>query len=1544
MNKRNVRFILSGIALIVIVSVTTMKSLDYFEANKIAEKRKIHKEFMENSPFKESLTWDKKTRKLKGLPPNKYFEQMWELTINPRTGKLNDGNLTLIREELIKERIQQNRVPGDGSNAWEERGPNNVGGRTRGILFDPNDPSNNTVYAGGVSGGLWVNTNISSSSSQWSRVTGVPGNLSVTSISIDPNNSNIWYIGTGEQYTGGDVVGTGVYKSTDGGTTWNSVNIPAAGSATFNYSATNLFLSGIFYVNDVIAWNNGGNTELFVGVGAYVYGDASNPSNWLGLQTAGIYRSTDGGTSWSRIEQTNMRHVQNSENYYFIPNDFEIGADNKLWVGTIGNAFGQGGGRVYSTTNGSSWTEAGASPLTDSNRVELEPSASNANKLYALTQGSSSPVHIYETTNGFASISSKALPNDADPGIPSNDFCRGQAFYDLVIEADPANDNILYVGGIDLFKSTNGGSSWSQLSHWYGGFGYQEVHADQHAIAFGNNSSSQMIFGTDGGMYYSSNAGGNILVRNNNYNVTQFVKAGIGPDGVGDTNGIFSAGAQDNGTQAFRDGNTAPGINSSEELSDGDGFYTFVDKDGQYMISTYVYNVIYRFNLPWNGVPRIQGGATTLVNSQTTGDFVNQMGYDDSANRLLTNNSSGSSYSIRSVNVAANSNSTISNAALNAKPTAFRASPFASNTWYVGMANGGLLRLTNVTNNSASFTTISTPFIGSVSSVRFGATANDLIVTIHNYGVDSVWYSSNGGSSWSSKEGNLPDIPVRDFLLNPLNNDEAIIATQLGVWNTANFNASNPTWTQAYNGMSDVSVTAFDYWAVNGDDNNNKIIASTYGRGVFTGSFTATSTPDTEAPTAPSALAASNETETTIDLSWTASTDNVGVTEYEVFQNGSSAGSVTGTTYQATGLTANTAYSFYVVAKDAAGNVSAQSNTVNTSTTAPDTTAPSTPTGLASSNVTDTSVDLSWTASTDNVGVTGYDIYQGGSLAGSSATTSYSVTGLAANTSYTFTVRAKDAAGNVSGDSNTVNVTTDSTPITYCSSQSSNINDEFIGRVQLNTIDNASGGQFYSDFTNISTTLTKGNQYTITITPTWTGTVYSEGYSVWIDYNKDGDFTDAGEQVFSQAPTTATPVSGSFTIPAGATVTSTRMRVSLSYNAIPTSCQSFTYGEVEDYTVVIAAAAPDTQAPTNPTGLSASNTTETTTDLSWNASTDNVGVTGYDVYQGATNIAAVTGTSYQVTGLSDATSYSFSVRAKDAAGNISSDSNTVNVTTLAAPTCSDGIQNGDETGIDCGGSSCAPCQSSNTILNQGFFESGWDGWVDGGGDAFRYTGSRSYEGSYSIRIRDNSGTRSSMTLNNVDLTPYDQVEVEFFFFPNSMENGEDFWLRFYNGSSWQTVATWASGSDFNNGTFYTSTITLDASQVNFASNSGFRFQCDASANNDQIYIDAVTITGITGSSSKVDNTVALGLSTSYGGTSNIDPELIVYPNPAVNILNINPDYNINSSFRIIDVAGRQVMKGQIFNNSINVSALKAGVYLIELTDEEETFLQKFVKQ
>ncbi len=240
-----------------------------------------------------------------------------------------------------------------------------------------------------------------------------------------------------------------------------------------------------------------------------------------------------------------------------------------------------------------------------------------------------------------------------------------------------------------------------------------------------------------------------------------------------------------------------------------------------------------------------------------------------------------------------------------------------------------------------------------------------------------------------------------------------------------------------------------------------------------------------------------------------------------------------------------------------------------------DTTAPSTPASLVASGTTSSSTNLTWTASTDNVAVTGYNVYRGTTLVATVTTTSYVATGLTASTAYSFSVKAKDAANNLSASSNVVNVTTlAGSTVTYCASTSNSTADEKIARVVLGTINNPSTGNAgYENFTALSTNLTRGTANTITITPSWTSTVYSEGYAVWIDYNKNGLFTDAGELVYSKATSTATSASGSFTVPTTATVGTTRMRVSMKYNGVPTSCETLSYGQVEDYSVNIVAAA-----------------------------------------------------------------------------------------------------------------------------------------------------------------------------------------------------------------------------------------------------------------------------------------------------------------------------------------------------------------------------------
>ncbi|NNF83008.1 MAG: T9SS type A sorting domain-containing protein [Flavobacteriaceae bacterium] len=307
--------------------------------------------------------------------------------------------------------------------------------------------------------------------------------------------------------------------------------------------------------------------------------------------------------------------------------------------------------------------------------------------------------------------------------------------------------------------------------------------------------------------------------------------------------------------------------------------------------------------------------------------------------------------------------------------------------------------------------------------------------------------------------------------------------------------------------------------------------------------------------------------------------------------------------------------------------------------------------------------------------------------------------------------------------------------------------------------------------------------------------------------------------------------------------------------------------------------------------------------------------------------------------MTENTTYAFYVIANDAAGNSSPQSNTVNETTLAAPTCSDGIQNGDETGVDCGGSFCPPC--SDVTLNQGFFETGWDGWIDGGGDCARVASTNSWEGSYSIRLRDNSGVSSSMTLNNIDASPYSQVEVDFYFYVNSMENGEDFWLRFFDGSSWTTVATWISGSGIANGNFYNATVPLTSAQYNFAVNSGFRFQCDASGNNDQIYIDQVTITGTNSAKGGEDSLVLVGSMTGF--TDDLE-DFKLYPVPVKGdvLFAELPEHSI-FDYVIKNLVGQIVLKGQS-EGTINVRSLKSGLYIIEVNDGDEVMTKRFIRQ
>ena len=579
----------------------------------------------------------------------------------------------------------------------------------------------------------------------------------------------------------------------------------------------------------MIVRNNEGVSEVF-----FAAADSFSSGAILGINEVGIYKSTD-GTSFTKLA---FPKTESGDEY--TPNDIEIATNNSMYVSTTRNVFGAGGGKIFQSTDGTTFSLVHSVP--NGVRTEIVTSKSDANSLYVLAQLNTDPVAIYKTIDNFGTVTDLALPDDADNGIPANDFTRGQASYDLLLRVDPNDDKIIYVGGIDLFRSEDSGTTWSQISKWSNNNNLRRldvslVHADQHGMAF--SSSSKMVFSNDGGVYFSDNGGTDIAPRKKGYNTLQFYTVGVAPTTAFAGKEYFLAGAQDNGTLLISDANG--GVNSFYETQGGDGAYSFFDQDGtdQYYIANYVYNN--SINL-YDASSGIVNRRTINNESGSNGDFINQEALDSNLDILYSNYSSGSDYIIkmyRNIKSGVVAKEDLINAGLmDAEPSALTVSPHTTDqsNLFFGLKNGKVLKIEGTTNtfpNSPEWSDITGPgFVGSVSDIAFGANEDEIFVTMHNYGVQNIWYTNNGGANWSAKEGNLPDIPVKAILQNPLRTEEVIIGTDLGVWRTADFFAASPTWIQSYNGMSNVKVTDLDL------RDDNMVFASTYGRGVFSGQFT----------------------------------------------------------------------------------------------------------------------------------------------------------------------------------------------------------------------------------------------------------------------------------------------------------------------------------------------------------------------------------------------------------------------------------------------------------------------------------------------------------------------------------------------------------------------------------------------------------------------------------------------------------------------------------------------------------------------------------
>ncbi len=286
------------------------------------------------------------------------------------------------------------------------------------------------------------------------------------------------------------------------------------------------------------------------------------------------------------------------------------------------------------------------------------------------------------------------------------------------------------------------------------------------------------------------------------------------------------------------------------------------------------------------------------------------------------------------------------------------------------------------------------------------------------------------------------------------------------------------------------------------------------------------------------------------------------------------------------------------------------------------------------------------------------------------------------------------------------------------------------------------------------------------------------------------------------------------------------------------------------------------------------------------------------------------------------------------------------------PTCNDGVQNGDETGVDCGGSFCTPCTTgcSYTTVNNNTFESGWGIWNDGGSDCRRSSNDAAYanSGSRCVRLRDNTAS-STMTTDNMNWSGYDELTIDFSYYPRSMENNEDFWLQISTngGSSFSTVASWAKGTDFNNNVHYSEQVVISGP---FTANTKLRFRCDASSNYDFVYIDDVFISGCASAAREEIQPVLSSKNDVESKIENNISDLVLYPNPVKDELWVKFDLNATSAVElfITDMSGkiieRKTLEAKEGQNTIQLSSnnYSPGLYFVHLKSEADLQSKRFV--
>ena len=695
-------------------------------------------------------------------------------------------------------------APTAGLNAsntgWIPLGPGRVGGRTRAVVIDPTDTTR--IFAAGVGGGVWRSTD---SGVSWDPTDDFMANLAVCSLVMDPTDANTLYAGTGEGFFNADAIrGDGIFKTTDGGVSWTQIAFTDSNN-------------DFFYVNS-LAISSDGQTLL------------------AGTNT-GIFRSTTAGQTWTNTFNGGIGCVA------IDPND-----SSRAVAGGIGWSNATRGRAYHSNDGGATWQEA-ARPTTTGGRVQLCYAAADTNRVYASVDAS--PSEIWQSTDGGQNyVSNTAISN----GQASN-FLGGQGWYDNVIWAgDPTRVNLVIAGGVDLWRSTDGGNTLTPISTWWSN---QSAHADHHSVVadpgYDGVNNLRTYFGNDGGVYRTDDVttvGNNGTAPftngwqdlNNEYGVTQFYYG----DGHIGTNTIMG-GAQDNGTLRYT---PAQGANGWNEVWGGDGGDVASDPSdplvwyGEYVFlqifrdtsggSSATYPDDYICGRYWNGSAWAWKPAPfTITDAQfSQAQFIAPFELDpNNPNRLL-----GGGMSLWRSDDAKTPNSITPiggpswapiKTSIGSSISAIAIAHGNSDVVVVGHAKGDVYRTTNGTAANPQWQQIDTNGI----NVNRQCLALTIDPSNHNliyagfggFQSGNLWRTIDGGQSWTDISSSLPQAPVRDVTTHPQRSDWVYAATQLGVSASED---GGITWSPTNEGPANVACRDF-FWL------GCKLVCVTHGRGMF---------------------------------------------------------------------------------------------------------------------------------------------------------------------------------------------------------------------------------------------------------------------------------------------------------------------------------------------------------------------------------------------------------------------------------------------------------------------------------------------------------------------------------------------------------------------------------------------------------------------------------------------------------------------------------------------------------------------------------------